>query len=119
MRTWKAILIAALLASMSAAAQQAADTQPSAQSPAPDATQTAQPQPVAPSTTTQASAALPAPPTMKERATLSSEREHGLSKMLATRAPVVETYMQNLASDAQLGSVPSGDHYFLGRMDMA
>ena len=62
MRTWKAILTAALLASMSAAAQQAADSQPSAQSPAPDATQTAQPQPVAPSTATQAPAALPAPP---------------------------------------------------------
>ena len=118
MRTWKAILTAALLASMSVAAQQAADSQPSAQSPAPDATQTAQPQPVAPSTTTQAPAALPAPTTMDEVVNLFIEREHGLIKMLATRTPVVETYLQNLASDAQLGSVPSGDHYFLGRMDM-
>jgi len=118
MRTWKAILTAALLASMSAAAQQAADSQPSAQTPAPDATQTAQPQPVAPSTTTQASAALPAPTTMEEVVNLFIEREHGLIKMLATRTPVVETYLQNLASDSQLGSVPSGDHYFLGRMDM-
>src|SRR6202158_5167625 len=118
MRTWKAILTAAFLASMSAAAQQAADSQPSAQSPAPDATQTAQPQPVAPSTTTKASAALPAPTTMEEVVNLFIEREHGLIKMLATRTPVVETYLQNLASDSQLGSVPSGDHYFLGRMDM-
>jgi hypothetical protein len=118
MRTWKAILTAALLASMSAAAQQAADSQPSAQTPAPEATQPAQPQPVAPSTTTQASAALPAPTTMEEVVNLFIEREHGLIKMLATRTPVVETYLQNLTSDAQLGSVPSGDHYFLGRMDM-
>ena len=118
MRTWKAILTAALLASMSAAAQQAADSQPSAQQPAPDTTQTAQPQPVAPSTTTQAPAALPAPTTMEEVVNLFIEREHGLIKMLATRTPVVETYLQNLTSDAQLGSVPSGDHYFLGRMDM-
>jgi hypothetical protein len=123
MRTWKAILTAALLASMSAAAQQAADSQPSAQTPAPEATQTAQPQPpqpqsVAPSTTTQAPAALPAPTTMEEVVNLFIEREHGLIKMLATRTPVVETYLQNLTSDAQLGSVPSGDHYFLGRMDM-
>jgi hypothetical protein len=118
MRTWKAILTAALLAPMSVAAQQAADSQPSTQSPAPDATQTAQPQPVAPSTTTQAPAALPAPTTMEEVVNLFIEREHGLIKMLATRTPVVETYLQNLASDAQLGSVPSGDHYFLGRMDM-
>src|SRR6202158_687624 len=117
MRTWKAILPAPLLASMSAAAQQAADSQPSAQTPAPDATQTAQPQPVAPSTTTKAPAALPAPTTMEEVVNLFIEREHGLIKMLATRTPVVETYLQNLASDSQLGSVPSGDHYFLGRMD--
>ncbi len=46
------------------------------------------------------------------------EREHGLIKMLANRTPVVETYLQNLTSDPQLGPVPSGDHYFLGRMDM-
>ena len=118
MRTWKAILTAALLASMSVAAQQAADSQPSVQSPAPDATQTAQPQPVAPATTTQTPAALPAPTTMEEVVNLFIEREHGLIKMLATRTPVVETYLQNLTSDAQLGSVPSGDHYFLGRMDM-
>ena len=118
MRTWKAILTAALLASMSAAAQQAADSQPTAQQPAPDATQTAQPQPVAPATTTQASAALPAPTTMEEVVNLFIEREHGLIKMLSTRTPVVETYLQNLTSDTQLGAVPSGDHYFLGRMDM-
>ena len=44
--------------------------------------------------------------------------EHGLIKMLSNRTPVVETYLQNLASDAQLGPVPSEDHYFLGRLDM-
>jgi hypothetical protein len=46
------------------------------------------------------------------------EREHGLMKALATRTPVVETYLQNLSADPQLGPVPSEDHYFLGRMDM-
>ncbi len=46
------------------------------------------------------------------------EREHGLMKALSTRTPVVETYLQNLTADPQLGPVPSGDHYFLGRMDM-
>jgi hypothetical protein len=55
---------------------------------------------------------------MEEVVNLFIEREHGLIKMLSTRTPVVETYLQNLTSDAQLGSVPSGDHYFLGRMDM-
>ena len=46
------------------------------------------------------------------------QREHALIKVLSTRTPVVETYLQNLTSDPQLGPVPSGDHYFLGRMDM-
>ncbi len=46
------------------------------------------------------------------------EREHGLMKALATRTPVVETYLQNLSADPQLGPVPSEDHYFLGRIDM-
>ncbi len=47
------------------------------------------------------------------------EREHGLMKTLANRTPVVETYLQDLVADPQLGAVPSGDHYFLGRMDMS
>ncbi len=46
------------------------------------------------------------------------EREHGLIKALSNRTPVVETYLQNLTSDPQLGPVPSEDHYFLGRLDM-
>src|ERR1700746_849263 len=46
------------------------------------------------------------------------EREHGLIKMLSNRTPVVETYLQNLTADPQLGPIPSEDHYFLGRMDM-
>ncbi len=138
MRTWKAILTAALLASMSVAAQQAAGSQPSAQPPAPDATQTAQPsQQAAPATAQPApaeasqpapaaapavpvpqAAAAPAPTTMDQVVNLFIEREHGLIKMLATRTPVVETYLQNLTADPQLGPVPSADHYFLGRMDM-
>ncbi|HME34138.1 MAG TPA: M48 family metalloprotease [Candidatus Sulfotelmatobacter sp.] len=146
MRTWNLLLTAALLASMSAAAQQAADSQPSAQPPAPDATQTAQPAPQAAPATDQPAPAsqatpdasqaaqpaaapaqavalpqpapAPAPTTMDQVVNLFIEREHGLIKVLANRTPVVETYLQNLTSDPQLGPVPSEDHYFLGRMDM-
>jgi hypothetical protein len=119
MRTWKAIfaaaLLAALLAPLSAAAQQTADSQPSAQPAAPDATQT-----TATPAQTQVSqpAAAPAPSTMDQVVTLVIEHEHALIKMLSTRTPIVETYLQNLTADPQLGPVPSGDHYFLGRMDM-
>jgi hypothetical protein len=141
MRNWNLLLTAALLASMSAAAQQSAEQQPSAQPTAPDATQTAQPAPqqAAPATdqpapasqaTPDASqsapaaqaiplpAATPAPTTMDQVVNLFIEREHGLIKVLANRTPVVETYLQNLTADPQLGPVPSEDHYFLGRMDM-
>jgi len=45
------------------------------------------------------------------------ERERHLMKMLADRTPIVETYLQNVTSDAQLGPVPKDDRYFLGRMD--
>jgi len=124
MRNWKVILTAALLASLSAAAQ-TADTQsttqasqaatavtPSAQQTAASASsQTSQPEPQTP-------AALPAPTTMDQVVDRFIEREHGLMKMLSNRTPVVETYLQNLTADPQLGPVPSEDHYFLGRMDM-
>src|ERR1700733_10302069 len=116
MRTWKAILTAALpaalLISMSAAAQQTTDSQPSAPSAASDAAQTSQQ--VAPSAATPA----PAPTTMDQVVTLFIAREHALIKTLSKRTPVVETYLQNLTADPQLGPVPSADHYFLGRMDM-
>src|SRR3981189_107252 len=97
MRTWKAILTAALLASMSAAAQQAANSQASAQPPAPDASQAAQPsQPAA-----QQPPAAPAPTPMDQVVNLFIEREHALIEMLAKRTPVVETYLQNLTADPQ------------------
>ena len=134
MRTWNCIFAAALLASMSAGAQQAAQSQPAtpdaaqaAQSSqaADPATAQAQPAPAPASQSAPAAQATPAAPatvaaptTMDQVVTLFIEREHGLIKALSNRTPVVETYLQNLTSDPQLGPVPSEDHYFLGRMDM-
>ena len=135
MRTSNFVFAAALLISISAAAQQATDAKPSAQPPAPQATQTAQPsQQAAPAPAqtdpAQAPAATapgntiappppaPAPTTMDQVVNLFIEREHGLIKVLSNRTPVVETYLQNLSADPQLGPVPSEDHYFLGRLDM-
>jgi hypothetical protein len=142
MRTSNWILTAALLVSISAAAQQATDSQAPTQSPATNAAQTAQPsqqatpapdsqqaapavsqpgQTSAQSTPVQTMApppALPAPTTMDQVVNLFIEREHGLIKALSNRTPVVETYLQNLTADPQLGPVPSEDHYFLGRLDM-
>jgi hypothetical protein len=148
MRTSNWIIIAALLISVSAAAQQAADTQPSAQPGTPvvtpiadssapaapadaaqkapvDASQPASAQPPQAAQTAPAAQPVPPPPpaqpapvTMDQVVNLFIQREHGLMKMLSNRTPVVETYLQNLSSDAQLGPIPSDDHYFLGRLDM-
>jgi hypothetical protein len=146
---------ATLLLSVSAAAQQAADSQPPVQShpatptsaaPAPGypdiapnapvqaapstpVTATAQPEASQPQPQPQAQeqpqqAAAPAPSTLPQPVTMDQvvdrfiAREHALMKELSSRTPVVETYLQNLSADPQLGPVPSADHYFLGRMDM-
>src|ERR1700685_1886694 len=124
MRTSQLMFTAALLVAVSSAAQQQPDTQNMAQPSASEATQTVQPsaaaQPATAQRTTQAPtpSALPQPTTMDQVVDRFIEREHGLMKALATRTPVVETYIQNLTADPQLGPVPSEDHYFLGRMDM-
>jgi len=147
MRNSKWMFTAALLVSVSAAAQQPVESrQPvpastSQRSPMPASDK---PQPVAqpattPATTTaapsadtpapqpqpqQASAPAPTPSVLTQPVTMDQvvdrfiEREHDLMKALSNRTPVVETYLQNLTADAQLGPVPRDDHYFLGRMDM-
>jgi hypothetical protein len=105
---------AALLVSVSAAAQQPAATQ-TAPASQPSATDSQTQQSTLPAPTP---SALPQPTTMDQVVDRFIEREHGLMKALSTRTPVVETYLQNLTADPQLGPVPSADHYFLGRMDM-
>ena len=125
MRTSKRMFTAALLVSVSAASQQSSDSQRSAQpnTPAPTV-QPSAPSAAAQPATAQSTApaptpsALPQPTTMDQVVDRFIEREHGLMKALSTRTPVVETYLQNLSADPQLGPVPSADHYFLGRMDM-
>ena len=47
------------------------------------------------------------------------EREHDLMKFLESRTPIVETYLQNVTLDSELGPVPKDDRYFLGRMDLS
>jgi hypothetical protein len=127
MRTWKWMLTAFLLITLSAMAQQTAD-QSSTSSPvqaSAAASQTATtPAPPAQPAATQAanpaaaSAAAAAPTTMDQVVDRSIVREHALMDMLKTRTPLVETYLQNLKSDQKLGPVPSEDHYFLGRLDL-
>ena len=46
------------------------------------------------------------------------EREHFFVAQMRHMHPLVETYIQNMRVDKELGSVPTDDHYFLGRLDM-
>jgi peptidase M48-like protein len=120
MRTSKwmvlALLVVTVATTTAAVAQQSA--------PSPDTQQPASAAPQSPAT--QAVSATPAPPptvaapvTMDQVVDRVIEREKGLIKMMAPRTPVVETYLQNLTQDTQLGPVPSNDRYFLGRMDLS
>jgi len=134
MRTSKWMLTAALLGSVSAAPQQPSASQTSGQPNVPEPTQSVPrsassdaARAAAPSSQSETQAAIepapapsaqPQPTTMDQVVDRFIEREHGLMKVLATRTPVVETYLQNLNADPQLGPVPREDHYFLGRMDM-
>ena len=47
------------------------------------------------------------------------EREHALIQFLASRTPVIETYLQDLSPDTKLGAIPKDDYYFLSRLDLA
>jgi hypothetical protein len=96
-RHW--VIVAFLLLKLSANAQQSENPAASA-SPAP------------------ASAPSTASTTMDQVVDRAVEREHALMAMLKTRTPLVETYLQNLKFDRQLGPAPGQDHYFLGRMDL-
>ncbi len=116
-----------LLLSVSAVAQQPADSQPSSapvhmSAPATPETTTPPPQPAsqpAPNAQPAPPQAGPQPTTMDQVVDRFVMREKGLIKMLQSRTPVIETYLQNLTLDPALGPVPQNDKYFLGRMDLS
>src|SRR5690349_2260065 len=134
MRTWKSIFAASLLIAVNAVAQQTSVTPATEQAPPPVTTAPAQPQAqpaaipaitapataptIGPAPSTPAPSAS-APTTMDQVVDRAIAREHALMEMLKTRTPLVETYLQNLKLDNQMGPSPVQDHYFFGRMDLA
>ena len=46
-------------------------------------------------------------------------QEQKLTRSLASYSPLVETYIQNIEADPDLGSRPKSDRYFLGKLDMS
>ena len=112
---WMLLALLAVTMTMTAAAQQTAFAPHNPQTvAATQPTQTAdQPSP-APS-----GATLAPPTTMDQVVDRVILREKDLIKFLSPRTPIVETYLQNLTQDPQLGPTPQDDHYFLGRMDLS
>jgi Peptidase family M48 len=127
MRAWRWMIAASLLLTLSAAAQESANPSSSpATAQAPGSTVQPSPPEVQPPSAAPQPVAAPAgtvpasvpPITMDQVVNHVVEREHALMKMLETRTPLVETYLQNLKLDPQVGPAPVQDHYFLGRMDL-
>jgi hypothetical protein len=46
------------------------------------------------------------------------QRERDLQRALSTYTPLVETYIQNMEPDRELGAVPVGDKSFLAKLDL-
>lgn len=60
-----------------------------------------------------------AAPSIDQVMDLAITRESDVLRSLVVRQPLVETYIQNLSPDADLGAVPKQDHYFLGKLDLS
>src|SRR5436309_14326412 len=58
-------------------------------------------------------------PTIDQVVNVVIRRESDLLRNLLIRQPLVETYIQTLTNDPDLGAVPKQDHYFLGKLDMS
>jgi len=104
MRTWKklcfSILAPGLMAGLAAAQQQ------------PQNAGAAQPPPQS------ASAAAPAM-TANQVVDRIIAREHEEDAIIRHYKPLIETYIQDMKPDPQLGMIPVSDHYFLGQADLA
>src|SRR6266478_3752877 len=59
------------------------------------------------------------PRTMEEAVDRIIVNENHLNQEIRKYAPLVETYIQNQKPDKDLGFVPAGDKYFLGRADFS
>src|SRR5580692_9295927 len=140
MRAWKTTLLIMIFSASGAIAQQSTATPPAELAPsqepaapappqlppAPPSPQTSDlsqdaPAPAMPAPTPAQSIPAPSMPAqnMDQVIDRAIEREHALLKMMHSRTPLVETYVQDVKAIRQGGSAFTEDHYFLGRLDLA
>ena len=101
----------------------AQDTTAPAPAPPPGTPSTDAPAQLTPATTPAATIApAPArtspPPSFDQTIDLIVDRENRFVEQMQRLHPLVETYIQNMKPDPELGSVPESDEYFLGRLDL-
>jgi Peptidase family M48 len=120
MTIFKSGLVAVLMVSLSAVAQDAAPQASTAPAGAQTVASTAAPSNTSAQPATEKQPDLSATPatTMDDVVNRAILREHALMDFLKRRTPLVETYLQDLKRDDLLGDVPKDDHYFLGRLDL-
>jgi len=118
MSTMNWMVLALLAVTITAVAQQPASAPQNPQTVAATKSEPTAAQPSA-APSDQAQASLAPPTTMDQVVDRVITREKDLIKFLTPRTPIVETYLQNLTQDPQLGPIPQDDHYFLGRMDLS
>lgn len=71
-------------------------------------------------TTTAAPVTTPAPAALDSTDLLIDRiigREHFMMESMSHLSPMLETYVQNMKPDNELGLVPASDEYFLGKLD--
>jgi hypothetical protein len=77
--------------------------------------------PASATTTTTTSSSPANAPSVKDTTDLLIDRiigrEHFMMESMSHLAPMLETYVQNMKPDDELGLVPASDEYFLGRLD--
>ena len=59
------------------------------------------------------------PRTMDEVVDRVTSNENHMYGKIKEYSPLVETYIQNMKADKELGAVPAGDRYFLGKADFS
>src|SRR6266850_633716 len=120
MRIFRTLLTLCLLSTMILAQEL---TKPSAafKDDAAAADATAAPVPVSTTTTTTAQTSPANAPSVKDTTDLLIDRiigrEHFMMESMSHLSPMLETYVQNMKPDNELGFVPANDEYFLGRLD--
>jgi hypothetical protein len=75
-------------------------------------------EPTTPASATAPASNLAAPSSFDQVVERIVERERFFNEQMRSLHPLVETYIQTLKPDSDLGLVPAGDRYFLGRLDL-